>query len=151
MYQKNITYRFLTLRNWSGHRFKSAKSGRNSSRFMGSIARIFVLNFFQDSKSIYPCHCHSHPCNKPQNCSAKMIIPFLQEYNDKIQGSIKNHFHEEHDTIIGPCYNPDQTAFWQSITQGDVSCCQVSDKIKQEPENKQGFIIFVRVITLWQL
>lgn len=34
MYQEIITYRFLTSRSWSGHRFKSAKSKGNRSQFM---------------------------------------------------------------------------------------------------------------------
>lgn len=79
---------------------------------------------------------------------AKIIITFLQEYNEEIQGSIKSNLYEDHNTEIIPCNNSDQTTFGQSITQGDVSCCQVSNEIEYKPKNKQGFIIFVQGITL---
>ncbi len=42
---KNIIYRFLTSRSWSGHRFKPVKSDANNSEFVGSIALIFVSYF----------------------------------------------------------------------------------------------------------
>lgn len=65
---------------------------------MKNIVRILVIDWFllfgsdmvlfqliQECKSIHPCNRHSHSCNKPKKRTAKISIPFLQVFDQKIQ------------------------------------------------------------------
>ena len=80
----------------------------------GSDMVLFQL--IQECKSIHTCNRHSHSCNKPKNSTAKIIVPLLQVFNEKIQGSKKNYFYEDHNAEIISCDNPDKTAFRQPST-----------------------------------